>query len=914
MKILQKLINKAESLVQKDTKYLIIGLAFLSVLIVLILTFILLIFEFIFKIEVFSNSLYENLWYTFAFFIDPGLIAEENYSENSQISLTFKLLTTAFGIIAFSTLIATISQVVNDRIEGLRSGQTNVTAVDHIIIIGFTNKTIPLLHEFFEGKENKKETFVIFTSDDPQFIQKQINEFSEFNENKHDIIIKVGTSSSANLPTRLNIAKAKEIIILNESEDDNDHLKSDVEAIEFFTKIVQSNEWVKNPSKIVIEINNPNIAETAKEYCKDYLALNNLHYPIFVYREKFRNLFLSLALNNGYVLEVFQSLFGFQGNEFYFMSLESLIKINNNLIFKEKTFGQILYEFSEITIIGTYWDLKTISSFNNQVIISPSKDFKIKDGMGLVFIDESINSLKNKIRKIQNNDLYKKVNFEELKKPQTLNLSIIDANGFNDDTQELFMDIIHYNENYNIQSLNLVSLTSNKDKTDKIKIYPKNVDIDFYDKINKTKQFLKNERLLFGLRVLPVFYPTIIDGSVLKRPSGQMDGIYFFQILDFVDGQNLNILSKKGVERGDLIFLNCNHLNHKETTIEWDQFLKNNYEITTDFQSQLSCLEYLNDKKCKEFKIGHSKNYKDFVNIINISKDEMLSVEDFLNEFNSLIINKIEYEYNIKYKESIFPLEKDDYNNKDNSDNFFIQNSINKSNKIIWLGKKINQNIKLLSKDYLTQLFFQQASNSPNTFSPSKNNDEIDFFEASMSKELDDALIGLNDKEYNKFSRNLDIFISTDSLKSYKTLNSSRDKTYSKYNIGLIEQNAVMSKLIASYSSDPMISKIINTFVEGSCKIMIKEYKFEKSLSFKDLKFLFYERFGFIPIGYLKFNLNKIKHDKIENFVSYFVNPPSSNIILKDDPIAIIYITKSYEDYNFRKFDKKNSLYRENYL
>ena len=183
-----------------------------------------------------------------------------------------------------------------------------------------------------------------------------------------------------------------------------------------------------------------------------------------------------------------------------------------------------------------------------------------------------------------------------------------------------------------------------------------------------------------------------------------------------------------------------------------------------------------------------------------------------------------------------------------------------------------------------------------------------------MSKELDDALIGLNDKEYYKFSRNLDIFISTDSLKSYKTLNSSRDKTYSKYNIGLIEQNAVMSKLIASYSSDPMISKIINTFVEGSCKIMIKEYKFEKNLSFKDLKFLFYERFGFIPIGYLKFNLNKIKHDKIENFVRYFVNPPSSNIILKDDPIAIIYITKSYEDYNFRKFDKKNSLYRENYL
>ena len=136
----------------------------------------------------------------------------------------------------------------------------------------------------------------------------------------------------------------------------------------------------------------------------------------------------------------------------------------------------------------------------------------------------------------------------------------------------------------------------------------------------------------------------------------------------------------------------------------------------------------------------------------------------------------------------------------------------------------------------------QQVSNSPNTFSAKETDeedDDLNEFSAILQNELDSAEISefleeienqlphdknedfknIKNRVYDN-GRNLDVLISTESMKTFKTLKSSRDKTYSKYNIALIEQNTMMAKIIASYSSEPMISKILNTFYNGS-KILI---------------------------------------------------------------------------------------------
>ena len=101
------------------------------------------------------------LWHTFAYFIDVGTIAADDYDQNSSLTIFYKIVITIFGIIVFSTLIGIISQALSNRIEELREGKGAVGAQDHIVIFNYTKKTIPLLSEFFLANEDKKKTIVI---------------------------------------------------------------------------------------------------------------------------------------------------------------------------------------------------------------------------------------------------------------------------------------------------------------------------------------------------------------------------------------------------------------------------------------------------------------------------------------------------------------------------------------------------------------------------------------------------------------------------------------------------------------------------------------------------------------------------------------------------------------------------------
>ena len=939
-------LSRIESLIQKDTKYLIIGLAVISIVVVLMLLIFLILLESVFNVEIFENDIFEKLWYTFIFFIDPGRIAEEDYNDNTQLSITFKILTTGFGIIAFSTLIATISQVVHDRIEKLRSGLKNVTSINHIIIIGFTNKTMPLLHEFFEGLEDKKETFVIYTEKDPVYVQKQINEYSDFDEKKHDIIIKVGNASSPNLTEKLNIKEAKKIIILNKSENDIETLNYDLEAIEFFTKIVQSKEWITKPSKIVVEINNPIVANTARDYCKDFIGLHSSYEPTFIFKEKFRNLFFALSLNNAYVLEALQSLFGFVGKEFYFLNENKLLKLNNKFKISNKSFGQIIEEFREVLIVGLYWDVNRYDHFNNEVVFCPDKNFIIKKGMGLIIIDEKVSSIEKKLRlsSINQNEFNINTKVKEIKKENVGNISVIDTQGFNEETLELFKKLLQYNEDVSIQNLSYISLSKNvnyiesgiEKKNKRIyKIKPTNLNLNKYKSIDETKQDLDSIKL--GVKLLAI-------ANVISKEDSKIE--YYYQVINFIDKIIEDLFLKKGINKGDFILTFFpNSENTKQSTFtEWKSF--NNSHIPEngdnplllDFQTKAFILERMfKNEKLKKINVAFFKNYGEKIHIASFNREELDFLANTCNEFNYKNFKKLKYEYDVNNSVGEYTLlEKTDtaFTNS-HQYKFFLNNKINKSNKIIWLGgKATNNNIE--EKDYLTQFFLQQVSNSPNTFSAKETDeegDDLNEFSAILQNELDSAEISefleeienqlphdknedfknIKNRVYDN-GRNLDVLISTECMKTFKTLKSSRDKTYSKYNIALIEQNTMMAKIIASYSSEPMISKILNTFYNGSANIDIKYFEIIKELKVEEIKFYLYKIYGYILIGIVNFNISKMDKNKIlNNFLDIEICPNINYEIKEKKCLGLIVLKNSNNDYNYRKFDESTA-FRYNYI
>ena len=89
------------------------------------------------------------LWQTFAYFIDVGTIAADDYDKNSLLTIFYKIIITIFGIIVFSTLIGIISQALSNRIEELREGKGAVGAQDHIVIFNYTKDNSTFCLNFF---------------------------------------------------------------------------------------------------------------------------------------------------------------------------------------------------------------------------------------------------------------------------------------------------------------------------------------------------------------------------------------------------------------------------------------------------------------------------------------------------------------------------------------------------------------------------------------------------------------------------------------------------------------------------------------------------------------------------------------------------------------------------------------------
>ena len=138
-----------------------------------------------------DGILSQYIWQTFAYFIDVGTIAGEDYGQNTTADKIFKIIITIFGIIIFSSFIGIISQALANRIEELRAGEGIVVEKNHIIIFNFTRKTIPLLSELFKAYDKEKKTIIILSDKKPKDVLAKIESAINIPKNITDELLAI---------------------------------------------------------------------------------------------------------------------------------------------------------------------------------------------------------------------------------------------------------------------------------------------------------------------------------------------------------------------------------------------------------------------------------------------------------------------------------------------------------------------------------------------------------------------------------------------------------------------------------------------------------------------------------------------------------------------------------------------------
>lgn len=92
----------------------------------------------------------EALWWAFLRLTDPGYLGDD---EGAWIRVVSTVLTLAGYVVFLGALVAIMTQWLDSRMERLESGLTPVARNDHVLIVGMTNRTAPMIRELLLSGE-----------------------------------------------------------------------------------------------------------------------------------------------------------------------------------------------------------------------------------------------------------------------------------------------------------------------------------------------------------------------------------------------------------------------------------------------------------------------------------------------------------------------------------------------------------------------------------------------------------------------------------------------------------------------------------------------------------------------------------------------------------------------------------------
>jgi len=180
----------------------------------------------------------EALWWAFLRLTDPGYLGDDEGAWRRFIST---LLTVAGYVVFLGSLVAIITTWLNRKIRDLERGFTPVAANNHVIIMGWTNRTIHIVAEIFQSvsrlrrfleRHGKRTLQLIILSEDvtPARLQ-ELKDHPRIGRRALDVILRSGDAIDQEDLRRVDSLNAAAIIIPSPSFAGKELISPDIETI-----------------------------------------------------------------------------------------------------------------------------------------------------------------------------------------------------------------------------------------------------------------------------------------------------------------------------------------------------------------------------------------------------------------------------------------------------------------------------------------------------------------------------------------------------------------------------------------------------------------------------------------------------------------------------------------------------------
>lgn len=216
----------------------------------------------------------ETFWWAFLRLTDTGYLGDD---EGAWRRIVSTFLTIAGNVVFLGSLVAIITTWLNRKIRSLEQGLTKVSARNHVVILGWTNRTAHIAAELFQSSKRVKKflkrhgvrnlKLIILSDEVNPFRLQELKDHPLIGKRAKEIILRSGENIDREHLQRVDCKHASAIIIPGKSTADSELITPDVETIKTLLSLnaeLQGHGAPKKKPFVVAEIQDENKLRAAQ--------------------------------------------------------------------------------------------------------------------------------------------------------------------------------------------------------------------------------------------------------------------------------------------------------------------------------------------------------------------------------------------------------------------------------------------------------------------------------------------------------------------------------------------------------------------------------------------------------------------------------------------------------------------------
>ena len=317
-----------------------------------------------------SETLGGAMWQAWAFIADSGAHADENETAGRIVGLFL----TIGGMLVFALVIGLISDAISDEFDSLKRGKARVIETDHTLILGWTDKTLPLIREIANAneslvKEGKTCVICVLAEVDKEVMEQETRN-TNINLRGSMLVFRKGNPTVLHDLQHVSAKTSRSVIVLSPIGLSAD--EADAKSLRVVLCLVGLGYKQGHVTVEIADVDNRELVHIIGGHLVETVVAHDFIGRLIIQSSRQKGL-----------APILERILGFEGCEFYMEEWPELIG---------KAFSDVLFSFEDAIPIGV--KLEDTDAAPGETLLNPPDDFVMKPGMQVIVLSEDDDTYK----------------------------------------------------------------------------------------------------------------------------------------------------------------------------------------------------------------------------------------------------------------------------------------------------------------------------------------------------------------------------------------------------------------------------------------------------------------------------------------------------------------------------------------